>query len=292
MEPTCVGSPTAVRRSYDRLMPQVRVRGFDLDFDVSGGGDAPPLIWGHGLTGSRGQSAAFPLVDLGPAERHRSVVRYDARGHGLSSILDDPTKGSWAELALDQIALIDHLGYDRVTIGGISMGAGTAIHAALRLGDRLDRMVLVIPPTGWEERAPQVALYEQMANIVEAKGPKTLLAASTELPPPDPFVGSSYHADQRAATLGAADPARLAACFRGAAYADLPPLDQLATITAPTLVLAWSGDPGHPVTTAERLGATLPNVQVAVASTRAEFDGWSDTLHAFLEPVESEVASS
>ena len=263
-------------------MPKLSIRGFELDFDVAGGGAQPPLIWGHGLTSSRGIAAAYPLVDLKPAEGERSVVRYDARGHGLSSVIDDAPKGSWAELAQDQIGLIDHLGYDRVVVGGVSMGAGTALHAALELRDRLDKMVLVIPPTGWEERAPQVDLYEQMAKVVEAKGPKTLIAASAEMPPPDPFAGTSEHADRRAGSLGSADPARLAACFRGAAFADLPSVEAIATITTPTLVLAWSGDPGHPVSTAERLRDTLPSAQVSIASTRTEYDSWSDQLHSFL----------
>ncbi len=263
-------------------MPQLTARGFDLDYDVAGGGDAPPLIWGHGLTSSRGISAAYPLVNLRPAEAERAVVRYDARGHGLSSVIEDPTKGSWEELAHDQLALIDHLGFDRVVVGGVSMGAGTALHAALMLQERLDKMVLVIPPTGWEERAPQVDLYEQMARVVEARGPRALLAASAELPPPDPFVGSSEHADRRAGNLSAAIGPRLAACFRGAAHADLPSIDQIATITTPTLVLAWSGDPGHPVSTAERLGEALPNVRVSIAASRGDFDTWSDQLHDFL----------
>jgi len=264
-------------------MTVLNTRGFDLAFDVTGDGDATPLVWGHGLTGSRGISAAYPLVDLAPARHDRKVVRFDARGHGMSSMIDDPTKGSWAELALDQISLIDHLGIDQVTIGGVSMGAGTALHSALVLGDRLEQMVLVIPPTGWEERAPQIDLYEQMAQIVEARGPKTLLAAGAKMPPPDPFVGTDVHADRQAGSLGSADPARLAACFRAAAHADLPSLSDIATISAPTLVLAWSGDTGHPVSTAERLRETLPNVQVTIASTMAEFESWSDQLHAFLD---------
>ena len=264
-------------------MPTLQTRGFELAYDVTGSGPATPLIWGHGLTGSRGQSAAYPLVDLQPAAADRQVVRYDARGHGLSSMIDDATKGSWAELALDQMALIDHLELDQVIVGGVSMGAGTALHNALALGDRLEKMVLVIPPTGWESRVPQIEMYEQMAQIVEAKGPKTLLAAGKDLPPPDPFVGDEDYADRRAGSLGAADPVRLAACFRGAAYADLPSLDDLATITAPTLVLAWSGDPGHPVSTADQLAETLPNVTVSIASTRPEFDDWTSQLHHFLD---------
>jgi pimeloyl-ACP methyl ester carboxylesterase len=261
-----------------------QLRGFELDYDTRGGGELPPLVWGHGLTSSRGISAAYPLVDLAPVAANRQVITYDARGHGLSSMMDDPTTGSWAELALDQLALLDHLGIDRVVLGGVSMGAGTALHSALALGDRLDRLVLVIPPTGWEERAPQVAVYEQLAQIVEAKGPKGVLAAakSAGVAPPDPFVGSTEYEDRRAGNYGGADPARMAACLRGAAYADLPAIDELQAIVAPTLVLAWSGDPGHPVSTAERLGQTLPNVEVSVASTRSQFDEWSARVDAFL----------
>ena len=82
--------------------------------------------------------------------------------------------------------------------------------------------------------------------------------------------------------MGAANPQRMAANFRGAAYADLPPLADLASITAPTLVLAWSGDPGHPVSTAQRLEATLPDVRVSIASTAAEFANWTAQVAAFL----------
>ena len=263
-------------------MAKLTIRGFDLDYDVAGSGTQSPLIWGHGLTGSRGISAAYPLVNLKPAEVDRPVVRYDARGHGMSGLIEDATKGSWAELAQDQIGLVDHLGYERVVIGGVSMGAGTALHAALELRERLEKMVLVIPPTGWEERASQIDLYEQMARVVEERGPKALIASSAKMPPPDPFVGTSEHGDRRAGSLGSYDPALLAACYRGAAFANLPVPNDIATITTPTLVLAWSGDPRHPVSTAERLRDTLPNVQVSVASTRADYASWSDQLHRFL----------
>jgi pimeloyl-ACP methyl ester carboxylesterase len=155
----------------------------------------------------------------------------------------------------------------------------------LALGERLAAMVLVIPPTGWEERAPQVDLYEQMARVVERRGPKALIAAAAEMPPPDPFIGSSEWVDRRAASMGGADPQRLATNFRGAAHADLPSLEQLATITTPTLVLAWSGDPGHPVSTAERLRDTMPAVEVHIASTSDEVATWGQLVADFLAAV-------
>jgi len=259
-----------------------QLRGFDLAYEIDGQGNLPPLIWGHGLTRSVGISAAYPLVDLAAVTAQRTVVRYDARGHGMSSILEDPTKGSWVELAADQSALIDHLGFDQVAVGGVSMGAGTALHNALALGTRVERLVLVIPPTGWEERAAQVDRYEKMARFVEKHDPKALLAVSAELPPPDPFVGTTDYADRQAGSYGTVDAERMAANFRGAVHADLPPVEALAKIEAPTLVLAWSGDDGHPVSTAERLGENLPNVQVSIATTRAEFDTWSQRLTTFL----------
>ena len=197
-------------------------------------------------------------------------------------MIEDPATGSWVELARDQIALIDHLGFDHVTLGGVSMGAGTALHSALALGERLQQMVLVIPPTGWEERASQVALYEQMAGIIEERGPRAVVAAAAALPSPDPFADTAEYHDRRAGSLGGADRARLAACYRGAAHADLPPLEDVATITVPTLVLAWSGDPAHPVSTADQLAKTMPNVQVSIASTADEFATWSSQVHNFL----------
>ena len=118
--------------------------------------------------------------------------------------------------------------------------------------------------------------------MAEERGPKALIASSAKMPPPDPFVGTSEHGDRRAGSLGSYDPALLAACYRGAAFANLPVPNDIATITTPTLVLAWSGDPRHPVSTAERLRDTLPNVQVSVASTRADYASWSDQLHRFL----------
>ena len=71
--------------------------------------------------------------------------------------------------------------------------------------------------------------------------------------------------------------------FRGAAHADLPDPERVATITAPTLILAWSGDPGHPVSTAERLVDLIPNATMQVASTLTELFSWTDAVEGLLE---------
>ena len=99
-----------------------------------------------------------------------------------------------------------------------------------------------------------------MADLIEGGRLESVLAAGRELPPPDPFVGLERWADRSAPRLRGFEPVRLATLFRGAAGADLPAPDQIAALDIPTLILAWTGDPGHPASTAERLAELLPEV--------------------------------
>ncbi|MDH5290997.1 MAG: hypothetical protein OEY41_13460, partial [Acidimicrobiia bacterium] len=78
------------------------------------------------------------------------------------------------------------------------------------------------------------------------------------------------------------DPVRLAGLFRGAGHADLPARDAVATISVPVLILAWTGDPGHPQSTAEQLAELAPQAQLHLASTWDELQAWTDHTLAFL----------
>lgn len=268
-------------------MAITEVRGCTLAYDLieppTDVGPRVPLVWAHGLSSSRADDQQLPLVDLERLAHERPVLRYDARGHGASGDLAEPAQGAWAELALDLIGLIDHVAFDDVVLAGASMGTATALHAALRLGERVEQMVLVIPPTAWESRRTQTDTYLQMANVVERDGIDPLIAGMAAVAPPDPLAGDDRWIDKRRAALGAASPTRLAAIFRGAALADLPDPDTLRSIEAPTLVLAWSGDPGHPVSTAEQLGELLPNAEVVISSTATELASWTDRTATFLD---------
>ena len=269
------------------MITTVRIRGIDLAYEdvgptEDGALDGTPLVWGHGLSRSVAEDNEFPMIDWHRIRRTRRVVRFDARGHGESGPLATPDDGAWDRLALDEVGLIETLGLADVVLGGASMGTATALHAALNLGDRVRAMVLTIPPTAWDTRRDQAQLYEAMADMVDTGGVETLIEASAAVPPPDPFVEVDNFRELRAESLRRADPQRLAAVFRGASHADLPDADAVATIAAPTLILAWSGDPGHPVSTAEALADLLPNATMQVASTLGELLAWTDAVEAFL----------
>jgi len=260
---------------------EVPVRGARLVYERSGKG--PDLIWSHGLTMNLASDAVLALLDW--SQIPVSVVRYDARGHGESESTPDTKGYSWSELALDQLALADALGIDTYVSAGASMGCGTALHAAVLGRERVRALVLALPPTGWEARAAQAATWELIAKMIEDQGVEALVTSRAELEPPDPYKGDTQRRDQQASAVRAWDAGRLALVMRGATEANLPERAELAQIGVPALILAWTGDPIHPASTAEELAALIPDAELHVASTASDMDDWTAHTNTFLRRV-------
>jgi pimeloyl-ACP methyl ester carboxylesterase len=258
----------------------VMIRGIDLVHDL--GGSGADLIWGHGLTSSMVAEDEFGLIDWATIRSSLRVLRYDARGHGRSGSTPDPASYSWRSLAEDQLALADHLGIESFVAGGASMGCATALHAAVIAPERVRGLLLVIPPTAWQTRAAQADAYLVMADLVEAGDHVTLLRGAASRPVPDPFADDPRWSDRFADLLAVSDPVRLARIFRGAATADLPTIEEISRLDVPTLIVAWTGDPGHPASTAARLQELMPHAQLALAATVDGVAAWTGRVQAFL----------
>ncbi|MFN0090649.1 MAG: alpha/beta fold hydrolase [Acidimicrobiales bacterium] len=257
------------------------VRGVELAYELSGAGRS--VVWGHGLSASRAYDDEFPQLELERLAGSCRLLRYDARGHGESGFTPDPGGYSWEELARDQLALAEVLGLGRYAAGGASMGCGTALHAAVLAPERVDALLLVIPPTAWETRRERVEIWEQVAGIVETTSTAdAFVSAMLAAPTPDPLVGRAEW-DARFDFARRENPTRLAGVLRGTGRADLPARERIAEITAPALILAWSGDPTHPVSTAEQLAELLPDAELAVAGNWEELQTWTDRAAAFLQ---------
>jgi pimeloyl-ACP methyl ester carboxylesterase len=254
------------------------VRGTTLAYELSGEG--PDLVWGHGLSQTMALEDQLPLIDW--ARVPARVLRYDARGHGLSTSTPDLAGYQWSELARDQLALATACGIDRYVVAGASMGCGTALHVGVLAPERVRGLVLVIPPTAWETRAAQAAQWAAASQMIEEQGVEAFIAARAAVPLPDPFADDESRRDKTAEAARSWDPRRLALVLRGAAGADLPTRDEIAAITAPTLVLAWTGDPIHPESTANALGALIPHATVSVASKLDEVARWTEQLTTFI----------
>ncbi len=205
------------------------------------------------------------------AERFR-VVRWDARGHGDSDGEPIPDIYRWDRMGHDVVALADALDIETFVLGGVSMGAATALHVAVDEADRVDGLILALPPTGYETRAGQGDLYRAGADLIEAEGFDAYVALIDEAPIPEILTGL----EDVYRFVPAVAPELLPSVLRGAADSDLPEPIAVSTIGIPTLILAWDTDPGHPLSTAQRLDELIPNSTLVVADQLADVGTWTD----------------
>ena len=127
------------------------MNGASLYYEILGEGE--PLVLLHaGIADRRMWDEQFGAF----AERYR-VVRYDRRGFGRSALVEDPYSHHD-----DLRGLLDHLGIERASFVGCSMGGGAVIDFALSNPERARALVLVgsavsgvesneTPPEEWEE---------------------------------------------------------------------------------------------------------------------------------------------
>ena len=107
-----------------------------IAYRVDGTSDGPALVFSNSLgTDHRLWDRQMPAVE----ERFR-IVRYEACGHGVS----DPPRGpvTIERLALDLLALLDHLDIERAIVCGCSLGGVIALWLAVNRPDRLTGVVL------------------------------------------------------------------------------------------------------------------------------------------------------
>ena len=265
-------------READETPPTryVAVRGVRLAYTARGTG--PVVLDAHGLSSSRAGARRFGL-DFSPvADVGHTLISYDARGHGESAGTDASADYTWAALADDLLALADHFSPDApVSAIGSSMGTGTILHAVTLAPERFDRLVLTAPPTAWETRANQGAVYRQLADLVESGGLEALARMSRQTPPAAIFADLPDFPP-----APDVDAALLPTIYRGAADTDLPSLHLLAAITQPTMILAWATDPGHPLSTAQKLAGVIAGSTLQVAETSDAIRGWGREAARFL----------
>ena len=256
----------------------------NLSLSVDRNGSGPSFVWGHGLTSSMELEGDLLDFNWASIAAHTEVIRYDARGHGRSTLTPELSDYSWQCLAEDQLALADALDVTTYSAGGASMGAGTALHAAVAAPSRITGLVLVIPPTAWETRDAQRALYLERADCIASGKIEQVIEAGRQIPPPDPF-GPEWH-DRMERNMRTGDHEQMAHVLRGAATADFPTRDQVSDISVPTLILTWSGDAGHPVSTAQALHSLISASELSVATSANDVRTRSLLIAEFLSSLQ------
>lgn len=217
-------------------MPTIDANGLRIGYDVVGAG--PPLILLHGATSVGGRDFAGQLPSLTRAFR---CYTPDARGHGRTA-WDVGTNGfevGW--LVDDLFAFADALGLATFHLVGFSLGAMTALWAAVRASDRLRTLVVIGIST---EREPRASVARRLMDPLRIDRANPTWAADLARRH-DPAQGEG--AWRRLLPAIAAD----------VAVQPLITPRQLRAVEPPTLVAVGDRDPFVPVDHAWRLSRSV-----------------------------------
>ena len=248
------------------------------------GGSGRLLLWAHGLASSMALEDEAGLIDWSQPMTGWRLVRYDARGHGDSPGTPHAADYGQPRLAADLLDLLDHLGMERAVLGGASMGAATALHAAVVAPERVEALVLAVPPAARGARRVPAAMLRAAATTVRVAGKGAFLRMAKVTGPP-PILRGELEPFARSVVAGfeALPRDRLAAILRAAADHDLPPDDALRSLDVPAVVFGWTTDPGHPLATAEHLARVLPRAELHVAHNAADVRTWESHVRSFVQ---------
>lgn len=214
---------------------------------------APPLV----LVGSLGTTVDMWEPQLITLAARFQVIRVEPRGHGGSAVPPGPY--AIDDLGGDVLALLDSLGIGQVSYCGVSLGGMIGMWLAAHAPERVGRLVLCctsawLPPArAWTGRAARVRAHGTV-SISDQIVSRWFTPAFREA---NPAVVA------RAAAMLAATPGEgYAGCCEAIAAMDLRPA--LASISAPTLVIAGSADPATPPGHGEQIAAGIAGAQFAV----------------------------
>ena len=198
--------------------------GLALAYDTGGSGGGRPMLLVHGFASKRAEMWKRTGWTGAIERKGRRWAALDLRGHGESAKPHDPILYGRETSAGDVLALAEALGGGEVDLIGYSMGAQVALEVALTAPDKVANLVL----GGIGGR------------LLDARTSREPMAAAMEADDPDAIASPLLKSFRQFADEQGEDRLALAACVR----ADSPPFtrERLATLVAPTLVVAGSRD--------------------------------------------------
>ncbi len=147
------------------------MQGRQLAYRTTGDEGGAPVVLIHAFAS---QSTSWAEVAGALARRGFRVIVPDLRGHGRSAWADTYALEDFEQ---DLIGLLDALKLRRVSLVGHSLGGHLALRLAMRLPDRIDRLVIEAAPVPPRDAADAAELQAQQAKPSWLRSAQALGAA-------------------------------------------------------------------------------------------------------------------
>ncbi len=230
----------------------------DFKHHFTRSGSGLPFVFQHGL-GSQVAQPQGLLTDLSNIH----LISMDCPGHGQSALSADrpPSFEFYTDLVIE---LLDLLDVEMAIWGGISMGSGIALNAALRYPDRVSALVLVRPAWLDYPEPENLRILLDAAKLIGKPGGLEAfkqLEAFQKIQAPLPKAAQSV-LGVFASTQNKQLPLVLRNMVKDQPFSNL---NDLVKIQQPCLIIANDHDPLHPFGFGETIqkiirGSTLEKV--------------------------------
>jgi pimeloyl-ACP methyl ester carboxylesterase len=151
--------------------------GVNVYFETHGSGPAILLTHGFSATSQMWQGQIDALA------RDHTLILWDMRGHGQSDSPADDALYSEALTTADMAALLDHHGFDKAVIGGLSLGGYMSLAFNVDFPERVNGLLIIDTGPGYKRDEPRQAWNRQAnasADAIEADGEAALSGGSAE----------------------------------------------------------------------------------------------------------------
>jgi 3-oxoadipate enol-lactonase len=229
----------------------VDIDGGQLRYRMDGTRGKPVLV----LSNSLGTDLAMWDPQIEALRPHFCIVRYDTRGHGQSSVTPGPY--TIGQLGRDVLALLDHVEAGQAAFCGLSLGGVIGQWLGAHAPSRIAKLVLC-------NTAPKIGtpdIWNQRISTVEAKGMGAISEALIGRWFTPAFVEREPATIARMKAMLERQPAQgyVGAC---AAVRDADLREDIASIAAPTLIIAGKHDPVTTPADAAFMASKIPNAKV------------------------------
>jgi pimeloyl-ACP methyl ester carboxylesterase len=218
--------------------------GIELYYEVHGEGPALLLTHGYSATSQMWRPQIEALA------REHTLILWDMRGHGRSAAPENAAAYGEAVTTGDMAALLQHLGFERAIVGGLSLGGYMSLAFYADHPEMVDALLIIDTGPGFKKDSARAAwneTAEQRARAIEDQGAAALEGRSLE-------QATAEHRNIR----GLVHAARYMLTQRTPRVIELLP-----DVRVPTLVLAGADDTPFLAAT-DYMAAKIPDARKVV----------------------------